>query len=398
MPKENEEVEVDPSDLEVLAEGSNDKETEETPKEVEAKGEEESETKVEDAEVEEEDLEAKADEKLLEDTEVEEAQDTSGYIRPSVTEIKAKYPTFFKEFPAVQKALFIAKEYADEFESIDAARDSKEKSETLDRIQTEIVAGNAENFISAIKEFDSKATEKFVNNFIPHLMKVDKDLYFQAITPIVQRFVQGMYGKGKKTGDENLANAALVALQHAGFSEEDLNIREERSDPKLQEREAELTRREQGLEQQRFVSAANEVDSECHKALSEEIDELIKGEKCTPYEKKGMKEDILKTFNKAIVKDAEHMKLMTQLWEKAKKAGYNREWRERISDAYLSRAKRLLPVVRNKVRAEMLGTTKVSKVSEKVVEKKSERTPQQQTQNNRRPKFKSDMDILMDGA
>ena len=61
---------------------------------------------------------------------------------------------------------------------------------------------------------------------------------------------------------------------------------------------------------------------------------------------------ILKRVNEVLSSDERHMAAMRSMWEKAERSGFSAEWRNRIRNYYLSRAKAILPGIRAKAKSE----------------------------------------------
>lgn len=358
--------------------------------ESEEKEEEEKEEKEEEKEEKEEEEEKESKEENEERSDEEEIDEELPQTEPvpQISVIKKEFPELFKKFPGIRDAIIRADKYSREFPTIKDAAEAKEKAETFDFIDEDISTGNAGRFLGAVRQYSPEVAKKFVNNIVPQLYQVDKDLYFDLVTPIVKRFVAQMHGDGKKNNNENLTNAALLAMQWAGF--EDGKSEEK---PKEDNRVNEQLQR---IEQERFQSALNDVDDKSFKEVEQEIDKLLEDEKgLSKYEKRSLRRDIIDQFNKDITQDRRHMQLMTDLWKKASKAGYSREWKDRISTAYLSRAKLLLPSVAKKVRKELFGDRVVEKKKEekKVIKSTS---PATTPKKESRGKMKTDLEIFQE--
>lgn len=386
---------IEGQDLDILNDGAEEipeEETIEESEELEEKPEEESELDESEESEESEDKESK-EETPTEEKEDKETKLSSGnFRRPTVKEITEKYPGLFKDFPQVKEALFREKQFNEEFNSIADAKEAKSKAETFDFINEDINTGNTLRLLSSIKESSPNGFKKFTENFLPHLFKTDEGAYFRTITPLMKNFVRSMYSEGKKLNNENISSAALVALEYLGFEESDLQG-EKRIPKEIEDKEREISDREKNFNHQRYQEAYEQVSSNVKSELDSLISELTKNDKGSSYELKKYREDIFATLNKYMGSDKKNNDEMTSYWKRAEKAGFNREWRDRISNAYLSRAKAILPAIRNKVRKEVFGQTTSKKIEEskkQVVQKKS--TTQITSPPNKR--FKSDLDIL----
>ena len=78
------------------------------------------------------------------------------------------------------------------------------------------------------------------------------------------------------------------------------------------------------------------------------------------YAKNTLISDIINQVDAALAADQNHMTVMNARWNRAKKDGFNTASKEKIVSAYLSRAKQVIPSIRDKARDEFLGTRKRS--------------------------------------
>jgi hypothetical protein len=78
----------------------------------------------------------------------------------------------------------------------------------------------------------------------------------------------------------------------------------------------------------------------------------------------GLKKIIVdKIFNEVVgevAADAAHVARMDALWDRERKAGYRGAFKDSLKNTYLSRAKALVPRIRQRVRAEIAGSQKTN--------------------------------------
>jgi hypothetical protein len=67
---------------------------------------------------------------------------------------------------------------------------------------------------------------------------------------------------------------------------------------------------------------------------------------------KTLSREIFARVDAAICKDPRHMGNINNLWKQAKKDGFTSDWKDRIINTYLSRAKLLIPKFRQQVLSE----------------------------------------------
>ena len=150
--------------------------------------------------------------------EVEEQPEPKTVIlhrRPTVKEVKASYPEFFKKFPDMQHMLFREQEYASLFPTIEDAKMAAEEAETLSRLRDLVTSGGQkefEEFLGGVKDVDG--LKSMAANFLPALYNLDRNLYFKATQPVALALIQNAFRQGM-LGNENLKNAALVISQFA---------------------------------------------------------------------------------------------------------------------------------------------------------------------------------------
>lgn len=330
----------------------------------------ETEPKVEETETAEEEPTEEKPEVPVEEAKTEESTEEippSRYPRPSLKEIRGKYPNFFKDFPEIKNAMFREQAYTEVFPTVEDATEAREAAETFNWVQEDLLQGNPGRLIQALAQTDRLAARKFVDNFIPSLQRINEDLYFQTITPLVQNFVRAMYADGKRSGNENLANSALHALQFAGFEPEILTgqarQRSANIPPELVERVRESEASMQQMVAQRFQEVAAGVEYGTRQELDSLILDSIKDDKTSDFVKQSMTEKMVQKLDAALASDEKHMGLMASLWKRAERAGFSAEWAERIRSAYISRAKAVLPAIRNEVRNQALGSQAAPKAA-----------------------------------
>src|SRR3970282_409003 len=175
------------------------KDEEETP--VEGKEDDEKEDD-EDKDEDEEDLEIK-----------EEELDLVVPVRRK--EILAKYPNLFKEFPHLERAYYKEQQYSEILPTIEDAKDAVEKTTALDNFERDLLDGNTEKILQAVKNQDKNSFHKIVDNYLNVLGNVDKDAYYHVVGNIVKSTIVSMLQESKRTGEggEPLKIAAQILNQ-----------------------------------------------------------------------------------------------------------------------------------------------------------------------------------------
>src|ERR1017187_1853317 len=168
------------------------------------------EPEVEEPEIEETDEEKEAKEKDEDKVKKIDEDKPFPYERPSIGEIKAKFPDFFKEFPIFRDVVFREIEYTKLYPTIEDAKEAQDDSLALTGLRESVLEGKSEDIFNAIEQTDKKAATRFATTFLPTLFEKHNELYVQAITPVLETLVRKLAG----TGNENSRNAALVIAEY----------------------------------------------------------------------------------------------------------------------------------------------------------------------------------------
>ncbi len=72
--------------------------------------------------------------------------------------------------------------------------------------------GDSVEFVKAVKE--AGGIEQMATSFLPALAATDKTQYWAAVAPVLQDLCRKFHSEGKKKGDENLQNAALLLSEY----------------------------------------------------------------------------------------------------------------------------------------------------------------------------------------
>jgi hypothetical protein len=323
---------------------------------------EETETEVEEPE-EPEIIDTEIDE--AEETETEETEETEDnkkpqipFDRPSIQDIKAKYPEFFKDFPELRESYFREIEFTKIFPTVEDAKEAFTENEAFSTLSDSVLTGDPAPLLESIEKTDTKALEIFSLSFLSSLYKKDQNLYSQAITPIFQNLSRQMYADK----DENIRNAALVLAEFLfgdksvaegkkSFAKS-LELTEEQK--KLKDtKESNLTMQFRQSVGRVQTSIFNAIESLALKNPSYDPNKVF-----SPFLRKQGAEEVRKRIAKALENDNGHLTIMAARWKRARANGYTSDDESKIVSTYLARAKSLIPDACSKVSAAMLGTKK----------------------------------------
>jgi hypothetical protein len=283
------------------------------------------------------------------------------YDRPSITDIKTKYPKFFKDFPDMQHMLFREKEFATLFPSVEDAREAASNSEAFTVLQDKVLSGDAKGFLEAVNEADSKALGKFSENLLDGLREINPNVHWQAIVPTLEQVCRALYNEGKSNNNENQQYAAQYLSKF--LFNDDKVATGEKTFAKPKEKPDELKHidtERMKLQAERYTSFRADVEENALSQLSgmigtkEQIDPEGIISKWA-YDK--ILEDTIREVNSQMVSDKEHMRYMDSLWTRGGREGYSKDLKTRITSAYLARAKALIPRIRNRLISEATGTS-----------------------------------------
>lgn len=281
--------------------------------------------------------------------------------RPTLTDIKTKYPKIFKEFPELRDVIFREQEFSKNFGSVEEAEEAGTKARSFDAIEASLLGGDSSPIIEQLAKNDPEALAKVVDNFLPTVLKSSQDLYLRATIPVIEQLLHSAFNQGKSSQNANLMRSAQHIAQFI-FGRPDIpdpsrrgaNTGPHPAEKKLQEE------REQWA-QQRFQEASQDINS----AIDSELEaEIMKGldpdKKLTDRQRSKLVEDIKNEIDAALGKDESFKRQMRSLWQKATTSNYGKEQRASIKSAFLARAKALVPSVRTRLRAEWLGERRPS--------------------------------------
>jgi hypothetical protein len=324
-----------------------------------------------DEEKEEEDKENKEKDK---DEEEKKEDDRFPHERYSLSEIREKYPEIFKEFPGLRDSIFREIEYTKTFPTIEDAKDALEDSIALSGLRESVLAGKSEDVLDAIEQTDKKAAEKFVTTFLPTLYKKNNELYTAAVTPLFETLVRNL----GRQGDENLRNAGLV-VAHFIWGDNGIKIAKGEAtfakSTEPSEEEKRLGEERNKLYTEQFTGFQNTVLSDLATQRKSLIMRGLDPDKSmTEGQREMLFERIEKLVDQALAADASHMSVMNARWLRSKKEGFNSASKDKIVAAYLSRAKQVIPSIREKERNAFLGTRgKAAKSKIEEIDTKSSR-------------------------
>lgn len=318
-------------------------------------GEEDDDKEKEDEEDEDDDKKEKDDE---EETDEEKAE-TDRITHAS--DLKKAYPDIFKKFPDIKAALYRDQRYSEIFADPDEAEEAVKQASSFRSIEQDLaVQGDPTDLLKTLKKNAPESYEKVVTNTFLYSQQNDKEGYFKlAALPIKQLLRRAFRdGKGK---DGDLGKAAMwihnYFFDNYNFDdkvelEEALGVKKEGKSKREQELEERLAK----VDQRDYDNFKGSIDTSYITKMTDFIKPALeKDDRLTDWMKSKVIEEILRDINSQLSKDSRYTKGLESLWKQAQSNNFNNDFKSRIINTALARAKSLVPSVRAKKVAEALG-------------------------------------------
>jgi len=340
-------------------------EAEETPEKKEEKKEpvkveepEKEEEPVKEEEEKEEEVEKpeKGEEKEEEPEKFEEVESPR---TPIIKQLAKEHPEILKKYPEIRDMYYREAKFTELFPTVEDAEEAKDKVEDYDELEGLVSSGSPEGlseFLTIIKENDSEVYNKFTKNLLPALYKQDSEAFIRVTNPIFQNLVQAAYKEGKNNDNENLANAALVVSKFL-FGDSEVATGKRSAVPKEEapKKDESFEKEKKEFYTQKYQAFFQEADGKASAKLEESIkDGLDPNNEFNEFTLGKLVDSIIDEVDKQVRADNSYMARINSLWRQAYKAGFSREWTDKIVSAYLSRANTLVPAIRSKLRAKAL--------------------------------------------
>jgi hypothetical protein len=271
-------------------------------------------------------------------------------------EILAKYPSLFKEFPYLEKAYYREQQFTELLPTIEDAKQAVAKAETLDKYEQELMDGNIETALKAMKSESPKAFNKLVDNYLQTLGTIDEKAYHHVLGNITKHTIMAMVQEAKRSNSDALQSAAQILNQFIFGTSDFIPPSQLASHTREDDgREKEIQNKEREFTQRRFTVTRDELNTKVNNTLRNTIDAHIDPKQSmTDYVKRNASRDALDALETSISKDARFKAIIDKLWEKAFENDFSQDTVNKIRTAYLSKAKTLLPSVIKKARSEAL--------------------------------------------
>lgn len=309
-------------------------------------GDPDSEDETEETEEESEELgkgEDKESEEENEDDEVEESLENDNLYQ----QIKARDAKILKDIPGLKHTIFREQRFTELYPTVEEAEEAKEGYQVFQQFQDDIASGNSEKMLAALEQLGKENLQGFVGNFLPTLEKQSKDLYLETLYPEFKK----LFRAAKRSNDENLRNAADHFHNYV-FGDVEFGKEVGITPKKADEKEDKISQREREFEERQLKSFSKDIEFNAVGRAKRIIGKAFEGSGLSPLLQKSLTEEIYKRVDTEVIKDIRHMGNMSNLWKRARANGFTSESKDSIVNAYLSRAKLLIPKMRQRVLAE----------------------------------------------
>ena len=333
-----------------------DSEPEETTEDSESESDSNEDEETDNDESDEEETEEIEDEADSKDEKLDEVVGAKFSGRPTYRQVIDKYPKIFKDFPGLRDVFFRERDFSRVFATVEDAQEAYDQLNTLKAGEQIISNGNPKDFLDVLRDYDANKEAQFVENFLPSLYKTNKPAFEAITTPVIQYALRTMHRDASRNGNDNLTNSAVNVYEWLFGTDkiEEGGQRQpiapsQQNDPEKENLRAENARLLQTRHSEFIDGALN--------TASRKIDAIIKNslpEEVGEFEVKSITREVMDRLGAVLRADSAHRSNMDRLIRNGKSDAYSEAARERLSSAFLSRAKLALPEIIKKVKSEAL--------------------------------------------
>lgn len=307
----------------------------------------------EEADVNDKKTKSKSDDEDEEEKLDVEDDELKALIPPRRKEILTKYPKLFKEFPALERAMYREQQYTEVYPTVKDAKESVEALASYRELEKDLSNGKIDVLLGKIKEQDEETFKEIADNYLAAIYTVDKDAGLHVINNLVKNYVKSMVGVGRQQNNDQLIAAAELLYQFQFGNKDWVEPTKIGKGSKKEENPVDVERQE--FLKERFEIAHSDLSSRIDNKLASVITDAIDPEgQMSDYVKKNAVRDSINALHKAIGEDNRTQVILKKLWEQASKDKFGKDSVGKIGSAYLSTAKSLLRPIIRKYREEAL--------------------------------------------
>jgi len=315
---------------------------------------------------------------------------------PKRQEILAKYPKIFKDFPALDHIIHREHAFAEVFPTVNDAKTAKESVTAFNKFQGDLLNGDIKGVLNAVKQTDSKAFNKLVDNFLTSLGEVDPTAHApitQRVTKSILSYIHNMSAESLRKNPNNeraeqmklaseIIHEALYDTSEVTPYNNTSSKNKEEENPEIEAFKKEKESFEQSRYQTAFTTVATKMNTTLTNAVTRDIDP--KGI-LPPYVKKTVVSDVMGELDRQLSNDTRFRGLVDKLWIKAKEANYSQSAMSNIEKALKEKAKTILPAIMRAKKGEaMKGLTNSNRNNDTKLKKQ----PKEDNEERRAPQNK----------
>lgn len=309
------------------------------------------------AEGEGEEEEEEEDEGLLDEDEEEELEASE---QPQLLrDIEKKYPKLFKEFKPLRNVILRDSAFSQVFGSPREAAETAQLTEDYREFENELLSGNNEKVLTAIKATNVEGYKRFVTRFLPALQELDQNLYVEVTVPVLADVLSRAGQTGAARGDKNLVNSVkhIASLIWPSLKGEVPDVpKVEKTSPELEERERKIAEREHRAELRDSTAFVSGVKDTCNRLLRKRIEKgLDPNNVLTAFLKNSVVEKAMKEVQELLNEDERFNSVMQRTFERARRGSYSNEYRTRMVGTFIGRASPLIGPIRKRLLNAALG-------------------------------------------
>lgn len=339
---------VSQSEVDVLSEGTDTSSDEDTVVSDEGEGEAE----IAEPETEEEPEPEGEEEEEETEEEPEELDESQEPTRPSWQLIKDKYPELAKS-KDFRELYFRDKAYTEIYPTVNDAREAANKSEQLDALDATLMDGNVDAIFGSL---NPDVLTKISDRILPALYKNNQQAFARAARPLLVNVLHTVMAKADREGDDNLRKS-VRNVSRALTGNPDLPSPDSgRPDPQIEAERNRLQQERQAL----FARDNRNFLTSCDRSVMKRLETMVSDgldskSELNDFTRNAIIERTLNDLHRAMLNDEGLRNKLQQTHKLAARSGFPEEYRARIVSASLERAKKLIPMLRDKHYRAALG-------------------------------------------
>lgn len=297
-------------------------------------------------EVEKEKPEVSAEEEIEQELEREIEQGLKGG-HVDFASVKKDFPELFKKYPEMRDVIFKEREFTKTCGSVAEAKDAMEKAEIMEFIGNNLNSGNV---MPLIKSLNDGALERFAGSVLPALAEQNPDLIVRATKPLIFNVMRNMEKEGNTIGADtkdgnNLIAAAKILKKFLYGGDYNIPKAEEQQEPEsIKAERAKLQQQQDQMWTEKMTEFRETRNSFATSKLTTIISERLGPTTgLSAKARESIIQGIVDDIGSKLSSDELHMSNMRSLMKRAAKAGFPRNMIGQQIDAYLARARRLVP-------------------------------------------------------